>query len=337
MGRYGLAGFCLSLAVVLAGCSVETPGSVPASLGTASPEPPTVRQTISPPVSTAETPSPGPSAMSPSSDAPPSLNADAMVVRDAALATGAAGAMRFEVEIRSADPADDVPVVTSRGQVSFTEPPQFRYFADAFTGIGGHSPETEVILDDSRLYGRGRDGLVDSPDTWLLIDFDDLGIGAIVRERYLQQYGSVLFMLAPALGITHADLSGRDTIRDTATTRYAGRSNLDLALALLPPVARELYRQSLDSRRKAMEARGIPGPLPHVEIEVWVDADGLIHRLRYVQDVESGDIEGYVITYDFDAFGAPMDLDPPEGAEVLTYAELQERYRSSSAPPSSPG
>jgi hypothetical protein len=272
----------------------------------------------------------------PSTDVPQSLNADAMIVRDAALATADAGTLRFDVEIRSADAADDVPEITGHGQVSFTEPLQFRYLADEFTGIGGTAPESEVIFDDSRIYTRGRDGVPDSPETWLVVDFDELAAGPTLRDRYLQQYGAVLFVLVPALGVTHAEHAGNLTIDGVATTHYVGRSSPDMALTLLPPAIREPFRQSLDVLRKGFEVRGASGPLPDIEVEAWIDAEGRIVRLRYVQDVESGDIEAFLITYDFDAFGAPMDLDPPKGAAVLTIAELQERYRNSSAPPSPP-
>jgi hypothetical protein len=209
--------------------------------------------------------------------------------------------------------------------------------ADEFTGAGGTAPESEVIFDDSRFYARGRDGVPDSPETWVVLDFDLLGLGPTLRERHLQQYGATLFVLVPALGITHAERAGNQIVHGASTTHYVGRSNPDVALTLLPPAVRELYRQSLDRRRKSFEVRGTSDPLPNIQVEVWVDAEGRIVRIRYVQDVESSDIEAFLITYDFDAFGAPMDLEPPEGAEVLTIAELQERYRNSSAPPSPPG
>jgi hypothetical protein len=331
-----LAWTSVSLALVLAGCSTAATGTAPAHEGTPSPDPATQRLASTGPVaSSADTPSPG--APAPSSDAVPSLNADAIVVRDAALATAGAGTLRFEFEFRSADPSDDIPQVTGRGQVSFTEPIQFRILADEFTGIGGTSPMSEVIFNDSRIYTRGRDGVADSPETWVVLDFDEFAMGPTFRERYLEQYGTTLFVLIPALGITHAERAGNQTINGASTTHYVGSSNPDVALTLLPPVVREPYRQSLDRRRTGLEVRGGSGPLPSVEVEVWVDADGRIARLQYLQDVESGDIETFLITYDFDAFGAPMDLDPPDGAEILTIAELQERYRSSSAPPSPPG
>jgi hypothetical protein len=337
MRGHGLAGSCLSLVLILAACAAATPASFPAPVGTASPEPATHRPApTSPLASPASTPSPRASAPATSTDAPPSLNADAMIVRDAALATADAGTLRFDVEIRSADPADDVPEITGHGQVSFTEPLQFRYLADEFTGIGGTAPESEVIFDDSRIYTRGRDGVPDSPDTWLVVDFDELAAGPTLRERSLQLYGASLYVLVPGLGVTHAERAGNDTIEGAATTHYVGRSSPDVALTLLPPAVREPFRQSIDVLRKGREVRGASGPLPDIEVEAWVNADGRIVRLRYVQDVESGDIEAFLITYDFDAFGAPMDLDPPDGAEVLTIAELQERYRNSSAPPPPP-
>jgi hypothetical protein len=333
-----LAGIRVGLALVLAGCSTSATGTAPAQEGTRSDDPASQRLASARPVaSPAYTPSPKASAPAPSSDAVPSLNAVAIVVRDAALATAEAGTLRFLLELRSADPSDDVPQVTGRGQVSFTKPIQFRYLADEFTGIGGTAPESEVIFDDSRIYTRGRDGVAGSPEAWVVLDFDELAMGSTLRQRYLEQYGTTLFVLVPALGVTHAERAGNQTINGASTTHYVGRSNPEVALTLLPSAVRELYRQSLDRRRTGIEVRGGSGPLPSVEVEVWVDADGQIARLRYLQDVESDDIEAFLITYDFDAFGAPMDLDPPNGAEILTMAELQERYRTSSAPPSPPG
>jgi len=337
MRGLGLAGTYLSVALVLAGC-VGAPESVLVPVGTASPGPVAHRSASTGPLaSPANTASPRASSPAPATEAPPSLNADAMLVRDAALATAEAGALRFDVEIQSADPADDVPRITGRGQVSFGEPIHFRYLADEFTGIGGTAPESEVIFDDSRIYIRGRDAVADSPETWIVMDFDELAMGSTFRQRYLEQYGTTLFVLVPALGVTQAERAGNQTINGASTTHYVGRSDPELALSLLPTVVRELYRQSLERRRTGIEVRGGLGPLPSVEVEAWVDADGRIARIRYLQDVESGDIAALLITYDFDAFGLPLDLEPPDGAEILTIAELQERYRTSSAPPSPPG
>ena len=333
-----LAGTRACLALILAGCSSAATGTAPAQEGTTSPDPATQRLASTRPVaSPGHTPSAKTSAPAPSSDTVPSLNADAIVVRDAAVATSEVGTLRFELELRSADSSDDIPQVTGRGQVSFAEPVQFRYLADEFTGIGGTAPESEVIFDDSRIYIRGRDAVADSPETWVVLDFDELAMGSTFRQRYLEQYGTTLFVLVPALGVTHAERAGNQTIDGASTTHYIGRSNPEVALTLLPPAVREPYRQSLDRRRTGLEVRGGSGPLPDVEVEVWVGADGRIARLRHLQDVESGDIEALLITYDFDAFGAPMDLEPPNGAEILTIAELLERDRTSSAPPSPPG
>lgn len=333
-----LIGNCVVLVLMLAGCSTAAIGTAPAQDASPSPDQATLRPTPTSPVTPpGHTPTPEPSAPEPSIDPVPSLGADSIVVRDAALVTAATGSVRFELVFRSADPSDDVPEVTGRGQVSFTEPIQFRYLADAFTGIGGTAPESEIIFDDSRIHIRGRDGVPGAPETWLVLDFDLLGMGPTIRQRYLDQYGTTLFLLVPALGVTHAERAGNETINGATTTHYVGRSSPEAALALIPPAIQDLYFRNVDLRRRGLEVRGGSGQLPDVEFEAWIDADGRIVRLQYLQEVESGDIDAYIITFDFDGFGARMDLEPPKDAEILTIADLQERYRASSAPPSPPG
>ena len=330
-----VAGF--GLVVLLAGCTAAaqpTDGSpTPTEVtGSVPPASPLVSRTTAPSASASAasvTESAGAGASPPPAGSPASDGAHVAVaatVLEAAVTTLDAGTLRFDVAIRTAGPPDHQITVTGHGQVSFDEPIRFRYLSDPFVGPGGSVPESEVIVEDPRLYVRGRDVSYAPPGTWLVMDFDEPPNDAM-RTAALRQYGDPLFVLAPALGVTEATATGTDTIRGERTTRYAVRVDNQTALERLPEHVRDTYASKL-------EIFGMGGAPSTYDAEVWIDPDGRIVRIRYVQAIPSGEIDALFVTYDFEAFGAAMDLDLPSGAEVLTIEELQQRYLESGPTPS---
>ena len=258
------------------------------------------------------------------------MDPDAELIRKAAQTTIDAGTMRFHVEVLPTEAAEGVPATTSRGQVSFADRMQFRYLAHAFTGLGGTSPEYEVIFDDPRIYLRGREALPDEPDTWVLFDFDLLGSGEIIRKRYVSQHADVLLILTPALGVVEAELEGQerlrsDTLSDVAATHYSAVASVDVPSESLPSSARDVYRDRLAALRASEAPRTF-------EVDIWIDAQGRIVRISSAHDIESEAIDVLTVTYEMTSFGAAMDLNVPEGAEVLTIDQLQDRVRGSATP-----
>jgi hypothetical protein len=240
-------------------------------------------------------------------------------VLDAALATQAEQTLRFAVDVRSADPDDSVPAVTGTGQVSFGDPSQFRF---ASPGVEGTVPATEVIYDGERLFSRGRDTPYLPEDTWVVIDLEP---GTMGQQLLLRQYGNYSLVLVVPLGVTSADEAGRESIGSREITRYV--TQVDIAAAR--PHLTESLLPAYESQLNTFNSGGVP--LMH-EVEVWVDTEGRIARTRYVQELEGQDVDALVVTYDFEDYGAPMDVAPPAGAEVLTIDEVR-AYRASLGSP----
>ena len=263
-------------------------------------------------------PSTSPSAQP--SPAPAASPADtAQLVIDAALATMAEGTFRYDVDVRSADPADTRPPATGRGQVSFGEPDRFRFAAD---GTSEMAKAADVIFDGVQAFFPAGANL--PPNTWLVIDLGP-PLAEIVRNGLLSRYGTSALVLVAPLGTTEARLAGEDTVRGITARRFVANVDIAAARPHVPDVGLPAY----ESQLATFQASGTP--LTH-EVEVWVDPEGRVVRTRYRQDVSS--TATLIVTYEFNDFGAPMEAAPPAGAEVLTVREAQERYQQTLESPS---
>jgi hypothetical protein len=315
MLRIRVVAMVLGLALALAACSAAVPDtSSPSASAIASP---------AAAVSTAQTmpaPSSAPTSVPPPSAADSLEPGAAKQVLDAALATQNEDTLRFAVDVRSADPDDGTPAVTGTGQVSFAAPTQFRF---ASPGVNGTVPASEVIYDGEHLFSRGRDTPYLPEDTWVVLDIKP---GTMGQELLVRQYGNYTLVLVAPLGVTSAEASGQETIDGRAVTRYVTQVDVESARPRLP----ESLLPAFESHVNTFNSAGIP--LTH-EVEVWVGADGRVARTRYVQELEGQDVDALVYTYDFEDYGAPMDVAPPDGATVLTIDEVRE-YRASPESPS---
>jgi hypothetical protein len=309
MRRIRLAATATGLALVLAACAATAPESAS----------PTVSQAPSP----AATPSISPLSPAPPSFAPslaPTPDADAAdVVRDAAIASLADETVRLAVDVRSSDAAGAMPPVTGTGQVSFGDPSQFRFGSP---GMAGTMPGYEVIYDGAHLFSRGRDTPYLPAETWVTLD---LKPGTVGHAALLRQYGDYSLVLVTPLSVTSAMPMGDEMIGDRSVRRYVAQVDIAAARPYIPEPLLAAY----ESHVETFTAAGVP--LTH-EVEVWVDDDGQIARTRYVQELEGQGVPAVVITYDFDDYGAAMDVAPPAGAEVLTIEEAQERRQAAETP-----
>jgi hypothetical protein len=149
----------------------------------------------------------------------------------------------------------------------------------------------------------------------------DIKESTIGSDMVMRQYGDSMLVLVAPLGVTSAEQA-----EDDATgTRYVTQVDVSsarphLAASLLP---------AYDAHMANLTSAGVP---PTHEVEVWVDTEGRIARTRYVQELQGQDVDALVITYDFDAYGEPMEAAPPSGAEVLTLEEAQERRQAAETP-----
>jgi hypothetical protein len=312
----------IGLGLVVLGCAASAPLSsqTPAASDVQTPAasaPPS-------PAATTATASQRPAAESPASpsaatspiSALPSLSADASAVLAAALAVLDEGTMRYESEVRPVGTGAPLPVSTGRGQVSFRAPIQFRFREDP---VGSIVPESEVIVDDARVYVSGREASYLPADAWLELELS----ASFGSNLFYSRYGQGLFLLTPGLGVVGAEAAGTESIRGETATRYVVQVGADTARAHLPVHLRDVYDAFQDYS-------GSPGT--SYEAEVWVSKAGRIMRWRVSQDVTSEAVDALITTYELSDFGAPMDLDLPDGAEVLTIEEAQRLYLPSPSP-----
>lgn len=248
-------------------------------------------------------------------------------VIDGALNTMAAKTFRYELEIRSEDPDATLGPFSGTGQLSFAEPFQFRFARTGEAGRAGLVPPWDVIFDGDRIFTRGPEPSVLPPDAWLVIDLGP-PLATVVRRSLLSRYDAAVLVLVAPMGAKNAVPTGEETVRGVTARRFVAEVDIELARPHLPEDALPAYERQLAVTR----AHG--SPLIE-ESEVWLDPEGRIIRVRY--RVESGSLtEPLVVTYDLTDFGAPMDIKPPDGAEVLTVAEAQERYGTEVQSPSPP-
>ena len=297
MRQIRFAVLALGLALVLAAC--ET----------------TVRE----PEPSASAPAP-PSPEPPSPSAAVSLEGAAREVLDAALATQAAGTLRFDTDVRSADPDDPRPPATAGGFLAFDEPLRFRFGSP---GLGEDAEPMEVIYDGTRAFVRGREVAFVPTDTWIVMDRATDGDVAV--DAFLRQYANQALVLVPPLGVTSARPAGQETIDGAVTRHFVAQVDIERAREHLPAHLLPPY----DAQIETFLQRGAP---PTHELQVWVGPDGRIVRTAYVQIVSESLDETIEVTNDFSDFGAALDVAPPFGAEVLTLDEARERYAPSSAP-----
>jgi hypothetical protein len=138
-------------------------------------------------------------------------------------------------------------------------------------------------------------------------------------------FGEELDMPVPANGDAKGELElleaatgdvqklGREDVRGVSTTRYRGTVGVSENADRL----REAGGEDLASY---IEEEGAP-----VRVEAWIDADGLVRRMRFVQSQPGEEGEGSTTTdmrMDFFDFGAVPEIDVPDPSEVFDATAL---------------
>ncbi|MFP3915662.1 MAG: hypothetical protein ACLFWM_12360 [Actinomycetota bacterium] len=115
---------------------------------------------------------------------------------------------------------------------------------------------------------------------------------------------------------------GTEEIRGFSTTHYRLVVNEDWQEHLSDEELAELEEQ---------------GPLPEASfpIELWVDGDGLVHRMSMEMTAEAmgetdDELESMTMTFDFFDFGESVTIEPPPADQVTDMSELSVRSAPSS-------
>ena len=189
----------------------------------------------------------------------------------------------------------------------------------SLAGIQGDGRTRAVVLGkDAWLDPPAVDGLtVPGGKRWVGVDLaraaratgvDPEAIGALVNA----DPGAQLDAITQAKGVKEV---GKEQVGGVETTHFTGTVRLQDFLAALPA----------DQRAKAQEAleaftKGAPGGDQPMPIDVWVDGDERIRRMR--QEIrtpaQGGIASGRIgLSFDYSDFGTPLKVQAPAAGETF--------------------
>ncbi|HEY7950406.1 MAG TPA: hypothetical protein VID51_06170 [Solirubrobacterales bacterium] len=168
----------------------------------------------------------------------------------------------------------------------------------------------QMIGDGTVMYLRSsRFGELPGGREWMALDFSSLGPEMDTPLPTNGDAKGELELLEAATG--DVQKLGKEDVRGVPTTRYRGTVDASENVEWL----REEGAEDLASRIEE-------GPL---QVEAWIDADGLIRRMRFVKSEPREGGEGPMtidMRMDFYDFGISPEIDVPESSEVFDATSL---------------
>ena len=240
------------------------------------------------------------------------------VIAGAARRTAEAGSARVATTVRLSGDGFDEQAFGGEGVFDFRE-----QAGEVALDLGGLDDATfssaRVIFADHAVYYGLPTGFLPGGQRWLkldlqsvadatAVDFGSLFLGAQADPG---QYLLWLHALGPDV-----ERAGEETVRGVETTRYRAVVDLE-ALAGQAPAGREdEWAAYVESTRQRLGLDEIPG-------EIWVDADGLVRRMR--QEYAFGDgvsSTATVTTTELWDFGVDVDVSAPSPDNVTDVTDL---------------
>lgn len=186
--------------------------------------------------------------------------------------------------------------------------------------LGEAAPPTETLLITDEVFVRGALFAIFTGDesVWVRVDLDETTAGAGLDSEALVggQTGpaALLAQLDGAAGDTEE--LGTEEVRGVETTHLRVTVDTDAAIERSDPAVR-------DELRDYAEATDLPSTYP---MELWIDDDGLVRRIRTVLDVPADEGEGQEAAqetvlelYDF---GVEVDLETPDEDATVDLSDL---------------
>jgi len=181
------------------------------------------------------------------------------------------------------------------------------------------SVRLEYVQDGTEMYMRSsRFGTLPDGREWMGLD---LAFGDEL-DTSLPANGDVkgeLEILEKATG--GVDKIGKEDVRGVPTTRYRGQISVS-------ENAKRLREEGAEKTASYVEKLASP-----LQVEAWIDAKGLLRRMRIVQLKPGEDGKGSTIDMrtDFFDFGLEPEIDVPDSSEVFDATSLaQEQLDASS-------
>jgi hypothetical protein len=186
--------------------------------------------------------------------------------------------------------------------------------------LGEAAPPTETLLGTDEVFVRGPLLALFTGDesVWVRVDLEEPdGDDALDAEALVGSQTGPAALLAQLEGAAD-DLEelGTEEVRGVETTHLRVTVDTDAAIERSDPAVR-------DRLREYAEATELPSTYP---MELWIDDDGLVRRIRTVLDVPVAEGDDQEVTqetvlelYDF---GVEVDLTPPGEDETVDLSEI---------------
>ena len=268
------------------------------------------------------------------------VEATPAALRSAAQATLAKGTSKVELTIHMTIEGEELSMsgegavdpANKRFHMTFDAKELFTKLA----GPEGKAPEVaalidepfEVVLDGTVMYMRVPviAAFAGSDADWFKIDLTAASeqVGNLLGEgggAFGSDPSAFLQFLQGAGKVTEV---GEEEVRGVSTTHFSGSYTLEDTLAALPDDQR-------DKVERAFKSLGLPGEAQTQEIpfDAWVDADGLIRRVRtqidyatFAPATAAGELGSMSQTVEYFDFGEPVDIQLPADDEVQDLSEL---------------
>jgi hypothetical protein len=183
-------------------------------------------------------------------------------------------------------------------------------------GLGGAFgvEELDLLLAGGEVYYQLPAGTLLGGEQWVKVDVEALGdaVGVDLEQlaRAIQSDPGQYLRWLGAVG-ENVERVGTETVRGTEATHYRATVDLDEVLDTAAPEGRDATRALTDFLQRQLEL----GELP---IDVWVDGDELVRRIRLAYDVSGTPTR---ITMELDDFGVEVDA-PPAPDDVIDLGDL---------------
>jgi hypothetical protein len=169
------------------------------------------------------------------------------------------------------------------------------------------SVKMQGVFDGTVMYVRlGQLGPLPDGAEWMALDFSSFGLEEDELPSNGDAMGELELLEAATGGVRKL---GREDVRGVPTTRYRGTVGV-------AEQTEQLQEKGVDEDLSAyVQKNGTP-----LLIEAWIDADGLVRRMRYLKTDPARDGNGPTtmdMRVDFLNFGDVPEIEVPDSSEVF--------------------
>jgi hypothetical protein len=236
---------------------------------------------------------------------------DPAAIAEAAGKTAAQGSARVATSVTVTGPGEAEQSFEGEGAFDFERR------AGRMTIRPGSGEEAEVVFVDSVVYYRLPAGALPGGKSWLQLDLQSvadassLDFGPLVQGSQADPFQYLLWLAALGPEVTKL---GEEEVRGVPTMRYRAEVDLRRLDEQAPPGKEAEWRAYVETLRGRLGVEAIP-------VEIWVDADGLIRRLRH-EVAFAAEGSSTTATTELYDFGIQVDAEAPPPGQVAAIGDL---------------